>query len=304
MLSSFRAASALLLLVLFSACASTGATVGSGVGDRMLSRAPFYAGARSSPVAAAGIRVGALPIAFQPRVGLNESFDPSDAPDSPMARLLVEMNAYLDSLTTANGSTPVRVALAAPLDARAVPPNVRFGCLTEGDLPGEDCIARGDSVLGRVENLQQVKLSVGRPSREWVQQANAAMAAGDVSHTLVITVEVGHLWLRQRGLSGSKSLEIGSNHVVNVPWLTSLEAPVPVVQLTGALVDRGGRAVRIGAEGVMAKRAPIAASGFGLEAVITDADIQALATLRRPELPGTPLAWQEALRQLVHGLTR
>jgi len=211
------------------------------------------------------------------------------------------MNAYLDSLTAFNGSTPVRVDLRA---SNGVPPDVRFGCLTEGDLPGEDCVARGDSTLGRIDNLQQLKLSVGRPSAAWVASAAAGMDAAEISHTLVITLEVGEYWLRQTGLSGRKSVELGTNYVVSQPWMTSLETPIPVLQFTGALVDREGKAVRIGAEGILAKRTRLLASGFGFQALITDADVESVRTLRRPDVPGEPLAWQESLRQLVHGLTK
>lgn len=300
----FRRALLATLLTLSAACATTGATLGSGVGDRMLSRAPFYAGARLSPVSAAGTQVGVMPIRFQVRQGMNSIFDPRTDPNSPMSVLLADMNAYLDSVMTANGSTPIRLGSFDAPPMLGVAPDVRFGCLTEGDLPGEDCIARGDSVLGRVDALQQMKLSVGRPSAAWVASAADLMSRAEVSHTLIITLEIGEYWMRQTGALGRKSVELGTNHTASQPWMTSLETPIPVLQLTGALVDAKGRAVRVGAEGILAKRTPLLASGVGLQAQISEADVLGVSRARRPELPGQPLAWQEALRQLVHGLTR
>ncbi len=303
-----RYAVLLAIVCLGGACATTGATLGSGVGDAMLSRSPWYAGARTTPVAAAGAKVGAAPIAYQKRDGQGEVFDPSGAPGSPMAQLLQDMNAYLDSLTAANGSTPVRLLVAGPAGARpamrGTPPDVRFGCLREGNLPGEDCAERGDSVLGRNPNLNQMKLEVGRPSADWVTWFAEETTNSGVAHALVLSIEVGEYLIRQTGLRGAKSVDLGSNHVQDLPWLTSLEQPVQVIQLTGALVGRDGKAVRIGAEGIMAKRTGIVASGFGLTALITDDDVAALRTLRRADLPGQPLAWQEALRTLVKELTR
>ena len=38
--------------------------------------------------------------------------------------------------------------------------------------------------------------------------------------------------------------------------------------------------------------------------VDADTDFTVALTLPRQDLPGAPLAWQEALQQLVHGLTR
>lgn len=296
------------LVALTSACATTGATLGSGVGDAMLSRPPWYAGARATPVAAAGARVGVAPIAYQKQDIHGEVFDPSAASGSPMAQLLAEMNAYLDSLTAANGSAPVRLleggAAGARPAMRGTPPDVRFGCLREGNLPANDCEARGDSVLGRDANLNQMKLEVGRPSAEWTSWFSEETANSGVEHALVITIELGEYIVRQRGFRSLKYVELGSNHRQDLPWLTSLERPVQVLQLTGALVGRDGKALRIGAEGIVAKRTGIVASGFGLTSLITDDDVAAMRTLRRGDLPGRPLAWQEALRTLVKELTR
>ncbi len=288
------------LVVALSACATTGATLGSGVGDAMLSQPPWYAGARTTPTSRPDVPVGALPIMYQTRDGRGEIFDPQGAPGSAIATLLEEMNAFLPSLTASN-AVPLRLLSGASV---GTPPDVRFGCLTEGNLPGEECVARGDSVLGRIPNLNQMKLEVGRPSPEWTASASAEAAKHGVDYTLVIALEVGEYVIRQTGMAGNKSVDLGSNHVQSLPWLTSLEQPVQVLQLTGALVGRDGKAIRIGAEGVIAKRTPIVASGFGVSALISDADVELLRTRRREDLPGNPLAWQEALRELVRGLTR
>lgn len=296
-----------LLFLLTAACASTGATFRSGVGDAFLEHPPYYAGARTTPVATEGVRVGVLPVLYQAGAAQAAMFDPKAGAGSPLAQLLAEMNAYLDSLTAANGSTPVRLVDGSRVSAVApttmgVAPDVRFGCLTEGDLPGEDCVARGDSVLGRTN--QRMKLAVGRPSSAWVAWAGEAMQGAGVTHALVLTVEVGQYLPRQGGLRGDKSVELGTSYVVQLPWLTSLETPVQVLQVTGALVDRQGMAVRIGAEGMLAKRTRLMASGFGLQELVTPEDLETLRTRRRDELPGRPLAWKEAMRQLVHQLTR
>jgi hypothetical protein len=74
------------------------------------------------------------------------------------------------------------------------------------------------------------------------------------------------------------------------------------MHVTGALLDANGRGVRIGAEGFLARRSPIVASGFGLQHLITDADVGAALIERRAELPGQPLAWQVALQQLLRGI--
>lgn len=298
----------LVVLLVTTACATTGATLGSGVGDAALSRSPWYAGARTTPAAAAGAVVGVLPVVYQRRAGQGAVFDPSGASDSPMAALLAEMNAFLDSIGAANGSALVGLSTDGSADPglamQGVPPDVRFGCRTEGNLPGEDCVARGDSVLGRDPDLNQMLLTVGRPSAEWTRWFAEATRRANVEHALVLTIEVGEYHVRQRGITGQKSVELGTGHVQDLPWLTSLEQPVQVIQLTGALVGRDGKAVRIGAEGILARRTRLAAAGLGLTELITDADVEAVRSRRREDLADRPIAWKVALRTMVRELTR
>ena len=277
------------------ACSSTGATFRSGVGDAFPEHPPYYAGTAREAVGADASRIGHLPIVFQRGASQSEIFDPKAGPGTPTAALLIEMSAYLDSLV---GGTSTRLSSAAGV---GVPPDVRFGCLTDSGMPDDDCTVDDNSALGR--GRQQMKLAVGRPSPEWTTRMRETMATAGVSRALVITLEVGQMLLRQRGLAGSKELELGTGHTARFPWLTSLETPVPVLQLTGALVDQEGKAIRIGAEAFHAKRTPFLVSGAGAQALLLDEDVTEARTRRREDLPGQPLAWRVALRQLVEQLT-
>jgi len=149
-----------------------------------------------------------------------------------------------------------------------------------------------------------MKLTVGRPSAEWTAWMQEAMDANGVSQTLVLTLELGQYLPRQSGILGRKSVELGTGHEVPLPWLTSLETPVTVLQLTGALVGRDGRAIRIGAEGLVAKRTRLTVSSMRAQELLRDEEVAELRTLRRADLPGEPLAWQVAIRTLVEQLTR
>lgn len=285
--------------VLLAGCATTGATVGSGVGDRMLEHPPYYAGAAAPAAAPAGSRIGRLPIGYQRGASQPAVFDPRADAGSPLRALLDEMNAYLDSL---GANARLRIAPTANADAnRLVAPDVRFGCATESGMPDDDCRARGDSALGR--KGQTMYLSVGRPSAEWTAWARDAMRADSLSRLLVITLEVGQYLPRQRGWTGAKEVELGTAHTVGLPWLTSLESPVSVLQFTGALMDSTGRAQRIGAEGIYARRTRLGISALGAQELIGDEDIQRVREERRTDLAGQPLAWRVALSRLVEGLT-
>jgi hypothetical protein len=286
---------AVLLSSSLTACSSTGATFRSGVGDAFPEHPPYYAGTSRESVGADPSRIGHLPIVFQRGASQSAIFDPKSEPGTPTAALLIEMSAYLDTLV-AGAST----RLAAPAGA-GVAPDVRFGCLTESGMSDDDCIVDDAAALGR--GRQQMKLAVARPSPEWTTRMRETMTSAGSSRALVITLEVGQMLLRQRGLAGSKELELGTGHTARFPWLTSLETPVPVLQLTGALVDQEGRAIRIGAEAFQAKRTPFLLSGAGAQALLLDEDVAEARTRRREGLPGQPIAWRVALRHLVEQLT-
>lgn len=291
-MSTIRSLTAAAMAVLLMACATTGSTFGSGVGDTLLDQPPWYAGERLARVGDDTTRIIHLPIAFQRGATQPASFDPSDTSGTSVHALLGAMNSWLDSSGVSarvQGTTLAGIA-----------PDVRFGCIPELGIPGNDCAERGDSALGR--GRQYMQLTVGRPSAEWIRAANDAYPATP-TRLLVITLEVGQYLVRQEGLAGSKRVSLGTRHEIGLPWLTSLETPVSVLQLTGALVDGRGKAIRIGAEGFHVRRTALAVSALGAQELLNDDDVRAAMMSRRTDLPNAPLAWQVALGTLVQQLT-
>jgi hypothetical protein len=280
-----------------SACATSGATLGSGVGDSFLEHPPYYAEGDWALEGSSGL-TGHLPIEYQRGSTQPEIFDPSVS--DAIVALVADMNTYLDSLEmTRRLVEGKRVSAVAYAPSRRGP-DVQFGCVTLSVAPEDECALDGDAVLGR--GGHGMRLAVGRPSREWTAWMGQVLADQDVGQTLVITLEVGQYLVRQRGFRGRKELELGTSHTVELPWLTSLETPVAVVQLTGALVRRDGTALRIGAEGLLAHRTGIVLSGFGAQELVSDDDIRQLRSARREDLPGHPLVWRVGLRTLVERL--
>ncbi len=290
-----------LSLALAGACASTGSTFRSGVGDAFLEHAPYYAGGLRDVTAGGATTIGHLPIAFQRGASDAAAFDPRDGSGSDIDRLLEDMNAFLDSLGVSTRLVEDRRVSTVAHEATRTPPDVRFGCAPRLGIPGNECAERGDSALGR--GYQTMQLAVGRPSTEWIAWNREIAEGAGATRTLVITLEVAQYLVRQEGWRGTKVLELGTGHKATLPWLTSLETPVTVLQLTGALVDRDGKAVRIGAEGFHARRTRLIVSAVGAQELLDDDDVRAARTERRTDLPGNPLAWQVAMRQLVTGLT-
>ena len=280
-----RQAGTLLLAALAAGCATTGSTLGSGVGDRGFDHGPFYAGATTQVAGGVAHR----PIGFQRGATQPPSFEPPTREGGAIAGLLADMNAYLKDRI--GGTVPITMAAAGTA------PDVRFGC--PADATG-DCLEQRQRD-GSFAN-EAYHLAVGRPSSSWISAMAAALDSASAGHVLVISLEVGQYWVRQRDVAGNKEVELGTDYSVAVPWLTSLDQPVQVLQLTGALIGRDGKAVRIGAEGLFARPTPLVASGFGAQSLIREEDVQQLRTLRRTDFPGQPLVWEVALRVLVNSL--
>ncbi len=265
-------------------CLAPASLSGQHVSEKILKKPPYYIGRRIEP----GAVVRYLPVTYDPDGSEDAGFVPRETPGGPVAELLHSLNRQLDSLLAGMALAPVT---AEPGGA----PDIFFGCMTDG---AGDCVDWDDDT--RVERGVQLLLKIARePGRKWSVWLSESLAAGDASHLLLISLEVSQYWPRQVNLKGDKVVDLGSGYQVKLPWLTSIETPISVVQLVGALVDRRGRVVRIGAEGMLARRTSLMPSSEGLQALITDEDVAQLLTMRREDLTGQPLAWQAALHQLT-----
>jgi hypothetical protein len=278
-----RHAAYLCLLLALHGCAS--GIMRAGVGPRTFDRAPFYTGRISAPGP-----VGWLPVAYQRGGAQAPNFDPKGGP--AMEALLAEMNAFLDSLDPGP-------RIAPPAQLPGSPPDVRFSCAM--DLAG-DCIERLADPALPGEPGRSMVLSVDPPERAFSSWLGSALSAAGVGHAMIITLEIAPFWPRQTGLRGNKVVDLGSGHAQELPWLTSLDQPVWVAQLTGVLTDSTGHPIRIGAEGLLAKRTRFLVSAAGGEEPIRDDEIAQLRGSRREDLTGSPLTWQIALRTLVEQL--
>lgn len=277
--TSFRTVArtaALSILGLSAAGCATGG-IFSGPRDAFFDEAPYYA-TRG--------RIGDMPvahlrIAYQRGATQPAGFDPTDAPDGAVAQLLADMNAYLDSL----GAT-TRVDPASAPRGRA--PDVQFGCEVR---PDDDCEDRPDG--------HRHRLAVANPSGSWLEWWRAETQAAQVGQVMIITIEVGNYLPVQRNLLGRKEVRLGTGYTLDLPWLTALNRPVAVLQLTGVLLDADGQVIRMGAEGLLARRTNIVLGSIGAQRIIGDEDVAQIRSARRDDLPGSPLVWQVALRNMV-----
>ncbi|MDX1383227.1 MAG: hypothetical protein R3190_06245 [Thermoanaerobaculia bacterium] len=247
---------------------------GTTTTSRNVSAPPYYRGKlppRPSAVTHLPVSVGAphdgLPAQWIPVVGLE--------------RLAADITAWLEE----SGRSTGRGGIGA--SARMSPPRVYLGCAL--DLVGECSVDERTNVLATTS-----------ATKAWREQFVAATGGARDGWTLLLQLDLAPLWIHQRNLRGAKEVRLGTDYVQSLPWLTSLDTPVYVLQLNGAVLDGEGKVMRAGAEGLWALRTPFRASIAGAQKLMDDADVERVRTeLRRADLAGSPLVWQAAAAELL-----
>lgn len=215
------------------------------------------------------------------------SLDPTPDRSPALAALLDSLRTELD-----------RLALTRPLPGGDWPmkdaPDVRFGARRGGT--GPDGIPRSPDEIDASEP-RRMTFEVEGPGRAWKDRVGRS--AGDsVGAIVVVQLGFSEHWVRQVNWKGAKSIELGAGRAMPVAWLTSLDDPVQVLELTGAVLDPSGKVLRVGCEGLLARRTGLGASALGAQEVLTEPELEALSA---PLEGGVP-AWRAALRALVAGL--
>ena len=243
-------------------------------------RPPYYDGKPKGavkPAAHVGVR-------YRAELG---SLDPTPERSRALAAVLDSLNAELSRL----GLT---VALAAdPSKERA--PDVAFGCRRGGT--GSDGLRLAATEIDTREP-RRMAFEVEDASKQWREQLKAA-AGESVKGIVSVQLGFGEYWVRQKDWKGNKVIDLGPTRSMPLTWLTSLDDPVQVLQLTGALVAPDGRVLRVGAEGLLARRTGMAASMVGAQEVLGEEELRRLT---EPSATGAGPVLRAALRDLVTGL--
>lgn len=244
----------------------------------------FYHQLREAPPAA-GQRVGVLPVTLDRE--LQASFDYADRARSfaPIARAADARIAATEGL---------RLLEVAGLPQTGAP-RIYVGSAA-GDFAPPDAEQAAEL---RGDRLPPMVLHLERPSKAWQKAAGDLMAAEGLTHLVLVSVAVSQYPKEQRGFT-KKVVPLGTGYEARIKFLTAVDKPIEVLQLTGILVGHDGRVLRGGAEGVLGRDTPFAAQIFDVSKTLDDAALQAaLATERRDDLPESPLALDVAVDNLL-----
>lgn len=98
---------------------------------------------------------------------------------------------------------------------------------------------------------------------------------------------------------------LGTGYEREIRFLSAIDKPVMVLQLTGVLIDPKGNVVRAGSEAFFHEDTPFWAQVLEMSKVIDDKTLQnAVLSEIREDLPGSPLAWKIAVNNLLQQLTQ
>ena len=253
----------------------------------VIEKPPYYRG-RLSRLNLEDIHIGHLPIVLDIRTSDNETID-------IWQELIDAMNAFIDT-----------EEWTLPLEAIDLPeekaPDLFFGF---ADMWGAPVTGLSYTDEENEDKTPPMILYYKNASTDWKENLLASAEKANVDYILFITVGFSEYLVRQTTFLGKKEITLGTGHHIPVKWLTSLDDPVEVLHITGALLDKTGKIHRHGAEGIVAADpASFFESIISLQNTISPEIIEKLTTgVRRDDLPDNPLNYRIALQNLVANLT-
>jgi hypothetical protein len=150
------------------------------------------------------------------------------------------------------------------------------------------------------EDASDMVFRITQPSRAWKKKWNPE----GKPYTLVLELSVTGYSARVKNLLLEKELILGTGYTEPLPWITSTEKPVTVLQLTTFLLNQYGRIVRAGAEGIYVRPDSFFDFMLGSSSLIDDEDIETvISNHRRKDIPEHPLVWQAALEEILKRMT-
>ncbi|MGH7646328.1 MAG: hypothetical protein ACREMR_12180 [Gemmatimonadales bacterium] len=252
---------------------------------RPLDTPPYYYDYGGGVLTAAAV-IAHLPVRAEP----SASFWVKELSRSP---LLDALTAWLDSA----GWTRRLDSLPRPENEG---PWVYVGSVDGDDAPSLDSLERAR--IGAPAMIVQAH----EPTKRWREDLRRITSTRGVEYVLVVQVGLSDYVIRDP-TRGPAEVALGTGYAIPLRWLSIIAKQVEVLHLTGALLSADGRVVRVGAEGILAKKPNVLLSLFDVRSAVSDEDFRRLLVdYRREDLAGQPLAWQVALQhlvaQLLHGI--
>jgi hypothetical protein len=260
---------------------------------------PYYRILKKT-VPAANARIGFVPVAPDARA--------LEMPTYKDAQIPALLNAITTFAQDSLKLQKLNVSAAKPTDA----PDMFLGSILQGQRPlyvTLDCASAKESP----ENCLRIAGQAG--SKAWMQQLQAEMAKQNLDYALVLQLGEGYIYpngkIKQVNAVVSKrqappaGLDMGTDFWLPMTqkWVAT-NKPIDVLFVKGLLIGKDGKIIRAGGEGITAaSKAKFMEQVVNISHEFSEAELKSVEhDLRRDDLPGQPLNWQVATRQLVKTL--
>lgn len=141
-----------------------------------------------------------------------------------------------------------------------------------------------------------------KASKEWRKSLTETMKQANADYTLLTWIGLTEYPKANKGVF-KKKVVLGTGYEREIRFLSAVDKPVEVLQVTGILLDKEGTVIRAGAEGFLHEDSPFWVQALDAGTTVDDNAINKLHDeQRRTDLPGNPLAWQVALYNLIEQL--
>lgn len=205
--------------------------------------------------------------------------------------LIDTINSYLDSL---NWSQPLS----------ANPPQKGAPYLFVGSSEAESAPPVTMMMRENHDLYPPMAMYLEKPSKAWRKTISQNMSRQKGEYALLIWIGLTEYPKANKGVF-KKKVVLGTGYEHEIRFLSAVDKPVEVLQVTGVLLDKEGNVLRAGAEGFLHEDSPFWVQVLEAGTTIDDNAINKLfEEQRREDLPGSPLAWRVALYNLMEQLTQ
>ncbi len=262
---------------------------------------PYYRILNKKQAPAANAKIGFVPVMLDARAARNLTF--KDAWTQPLLQAMTRFTR--DSLKLAE----VNVETNKLTDA----PDIFLGSVLQGERP-HYILADCPDPKSSPEYCLKIGGQAG--SKAWMEKLKAAMAKQGLDYALILQLGEGYIYpngqmkklnrMIETRKAPQAGLDMGTNYwlPMSQKWVAT-NKPIDVLFMKGMLVTKEGKVLRLGAEGITA-----ASKAHFLEQVVnishefSEEELNAVENnVRREDLPGQPVSWQVAARQLVQTLS-
>ena len=183
-------------------------------------------------------------------------------------------------------------------------PNAGAPWLYVGSSEGEDVPMEAAGFREEFEKYPPMIVHFVKPKPNWTHELQKLAHSEQARRVVVTQLDFVQYPKADKGFFGKKVV-LGSQHEDKVRFLSALDKPIEVLQLSGVVFDENGAELCAGAEGIVGSDAP-----FWVQVLEAGKDIDddtldhVLHHERRQDIPGAPLNWQAAADQLMWNLLR